>query len=100
MNASRALSKSADDALNALGKPSMQSIVWHMSENGVDLAPDNFNINKFAVVLRGLLGEGSETVLNMIYMNLCRHLKISPQADLELPALEKINRILEAKKMN
>jgi hypothetical protein len=98
MNASRVLSKSTEEALSALGRPSMQSLIWQMSKNGVDMAPDNFDINKFAQVLRGLLGEGSETVLNMIYMNLCRHLKINLQADQDLPALEKISKIIEAKK--
>lgn len=100
MDHSRVLYRSADEALDSLGTSAKQMIVWQMSENGVDMAPDNFDINKFAPVLYGLLGEGSETVLNMIYRNMCIRLKADAQANPGLPALERINKAIEAKKMN
>lgn len=100
MNASRALWKATEDTLNSLGKSTMRTIVWQMSQRGVDMVPDNFDVNKFAAVLGELLGEGSETVLNMIYRNMCKHLKIEVQTDSGLAALEKINKVLEARKMN
>lgn len=95
MNANRALWKSVEEALNSLGRPAMKTLTWQLSENGVSMVPDNFDVNKFAKVLKGFLGEGSEVILNMIYRNMCRHLKTNPQDDQDLPALEKISRILE-----
>jgi hypothetical protein len=101
MDAKRALFKSTEEALSSLGKPAMEAITWQMNEKGVDMAvPENFDINRFATVLGELLGEGSETVLNMIYMNMCRQLKIDMQVDPDLPVLERINRILKTEKMN
>jgi hypothetical protein len=99
MNASKALLKSMEEALDSLGKSATKTIMWQLGERGVDMAPDNFNVNKFALVLEELLGEGSETVLGIIYRNMCKQLKIDA-VDSDLPALEKINRILEAKKMS
>lgn len=100
MDTSKALLKATEDALNSLGKPTMQTLTWQLNKKGIEMAPDNFDIAKFAVALNGLLGEGSETVLNLICTNLCGHLKVSMPVDPRIPALEKINKILETKKMN
>jgi hypothetical protein len=100
MNASTALHKAAEEALDSLGESAKRAIMWQMSQRGVGMAPDDFNINKFASVLRDLLGEGSETMLGMIHANMCRHLKIDAQAHADVSALERINRVMESKKMN
>jgi len=99
LDAKKTLWKATEDALNSLGKSTMQMITWQMNKMDVEMAPDNFDIKKFAVALNGLLGEGAEMVLNLAYANLCRQLKID-LADPGLPALDKINRVLETKKMN
>ncbi|MEW6604682.1 MAG: hypothetical protein AB1351_08350 [Thermoproteota archaeon] len=100
MNANRALWKSVEEALNSLGRPTMKTLTWQLSENGVSMAPDNFDVNKFDKVLKEFLGEGSEVILNMIYRNMCRYLKTNQRDDQDLRALEEINRILEAEKMS
>lgn len=98
MDANRALRKSIEESLNSLGRQTMQTIMWQMSENGVNIRADNFDINKFVIILRGFFGEGSESLLNMIYKNMCRHLKIDPQTDQSLTVLENIKRIFESEK--
>ena len=78
----------------------MEAITWQMKEKGIEMTmPENFDINRFATVLGELLGEGSETVLNMIYMSMCRQLEIDMQVDPNIPALERINKVLETRKM-
>jgi len=47
MNAAKALWKYTEDTLNSLGESTMQTIAWQMSERGVEMAPDNFDINRF-----------------------------------------------------
>jgi hypothetical protein len=98
MNASTALHKATEEALDSLGKSAKRAIMWQMSQRGVGMAPDDFNVIKVAAVLRDLLGEGSETVLGMIHANMCRRLKIDAQAHPGLPALERISRVMESKK--
>lgn len=99
MDVNEALWKSTQDALNMLGKSTMQTLSWQLSSKGFEMTPDNFDINKLAAALSGLLGEGSEPVMGLIHQNLCRHLKVDP-ADPDIPARDRINKILEAKKMN
>jgi hypothetical protein len=100
MDAGRILWKSVEDALDSLGKSAKQTMLWQLSRRGFQAAPDNFDINRFALALSDLLGEGSETVLDLVYRNLCRNLEAEQSADPGLPALDSINKILEAKKMN
>lgn len=100
MDASGALWKATEETLNSLGKSTMQTLVWQLSRKGFVMAPDSFDINKFAVALSDLLGEGSEPLLSLIYRNLCKNLELDEAADSDLPALDRINKILEAKKMN
>ena len=99
MNATKVLGKCAEDVLDSLGESTMQTISWQMSKRGVEMAPDNFDIRRFAIVLNELLGTGSETILNMICRNLCERLKTDFPADPKMSALEKISRIMETKKM-
>ena len=99
MDVSEVLWKSTQDALNILGKSTMQTLSWQLNSKGSEMTPDNFDINKFAAALGCLLGEGSEPVMSLVHQNLCRHLKVDP-ADPDIPARDRINKILEAKKMN
>jgi hypothetical protein len=100
MDVSEALWKSTQDALNILGKSTMQTLSWQLNRKGFEMAQGNFDINKFAAALGGLLGEGAEPVMGLVYQNLCRHLEVDPAADPDIPARDRINKILEAKKMN
>jgi hypothetical protein len=99
MDAGGALWKATEDTLNSLGKSAKQTLVWQLGRRGFEMAPDNFDINRFALELRDLLGEGTEPLLGLVHRNLCKHLKVDPALDSELPALDRINKILEAKKM-
>ena len=58
------------------------------------MGPDSFDFNKFAAVLGDLLGEGTEPLLDLVYKNLFKHIKVDVGIDPSLPAL-KINNILE-----
>lgn len=100
MNANAVLWKCTEDALAALGRSTMHMLVWQISRSGVETSPDKFDIRKFAGALRGLLGEGSESVLNLVYKNLLRRMQVEATPDPGLPPLEKIMKLLEAKKMN
>jgi hypothetical protein len=100
MNAGKVLYNSTEEALDSLGKSAKQMIIWQMSERRAGMAPDDFDIDRVAFVLSELLGEGSETVLNMVYRNVCARLGVEMQANADLPALEKINKVMEAKKMS
>jgi hypothetical protein len=71
-----------------------------MNKKGFEMAPDSFDINKFSAVLGDLLGEGAEPIMNLVYKNLFKHLKADVDTDANLPALHRINKILETKKMN
>ena len=100
MDVSKALWKSTQDALNSLGKSTMQTLLWQLSSKGFEMTQDNFDVNKFAAALSSLLGEGCEPVMGLIHQNLCRHLEVDPAVDLDTPAQDRINKILEAKKMS
>ncbi|MGI0048525.1 MAG: hypothetical protein ACREAW_03200 [Nitrososphaera sp.] len=75
----------------------MQTLPWRLNRKGFEMTRDNFDINKFAAALSGLLGEGAEPVMGLVYQNLCRHLKVDPAADPDTPARDRINKILEVK---
>jgi hypothetical protein len=77
----------------------MHTVVWQINKMDVDTTPDNFDIQRFAAALQSLFGEGSETIMNLIYRNLCRQLEVKAELD-KAPAIERINKILEARKMN
>jgi hypothetical protein len=98
-DAGRALWKATEETLNLLGKSTKRTLVLQLNMLGFEMVPDSFDINRFAVMLRELLGEGSEPVLNLVYRNLCKNLEVDP-ADSGLPALDRINKVLKAKKMN
>jgi hypothetical protein len=98
MDASKALWKATEDALNSSVKSTMQTLTWQMNKS-IEMVPNNFGIKKFAVAFNGLLGQGSETVSNLIYTNSCKHLKVKTSLDPSRLALDKINKILKTKKM-
>jgi hypothetical protein len=100
MDAGKALWKSAENTLCSLGRSAMQTLTWQLINKDTEMTPDNFDIEKFALELGSLLGEGAEPLLSRIHRNLCKQLGEDPAADLSLPALDRIKKILEAKKIN
>jgi len=65
--------ESTMEVLEDLGEETMQAFMWQLGTRGVVFAPDSFNLTHFASVLRELLGDGSESLLEEIYQNiLCR----------------------------
>ena len=99
MDANRILWECTEDALYSLGKSAMQTIAWQMKQRDVGMLPDNFDIKMFSIVLGDLIGSGAETILSIICRNLCERLKTEMPVDPEISALEKIGKVLEAKKM-
>ena len=99
MNINRVLWSCTEDALYSLGRSTMHTVVWQINKMDVDTTPDNFDIQRFAIALQNLFGEGSETILNLIYKNLCEQLQVKAELD-QAPAIERINKVLEARKMN
>ena len=85
------------DALQSLGKLTMDIVIWQIKKMDVDTTPDNFDIQRFALALQSLFGEGSETIMNLIYRNLCRQLEVKAELD-KAPAIERINKVLNAKR--
>ena len=49
--------KCTSDALMSLGEPTMQSLVWHVN-NGAPVGPEEFDIVKFEIALREMVGGG------------------------------------------
>ena len=84
------------NALQSLGKLTMHIVIWQIKKMDVDTTPDNFCVQRFALALQSLLGEGSETIMNLIYRNLWKQLKVKAELD-KAPAIERINKILEAR---
>lgn len=78
----------------------MQTLTWQLLSKGIEMRPDNFDVAKFASGLGGLLGRGAEPLLCRIHSNLCRQVGADPNADTDLPKLDRIKKILEAKKLN
>ena len=61
------------EVLEGLGEETMKALIWQLNTRNVNLALDSFDLHVFAVELHGLLGDGSESLLEEIYENIiCR----------------------------
>lgn len=100
MNMNRVLWSCVEDALQSLGKSAMHNIISQVNKMGIDITPDNFDFQRFATALQSLFGEGSETIMSIACKNLCKRLDVKAEPDPALPAVERINKILEEKKRN
>ena len=57
--------KCTSDALMSLGEPTMQSLVWHVN-NGAPVGTEEFNIVKFEIALREMVGGGADIILSIV----------------------------------
>jgi hypothetical protein len=100
LNIDIALWSCVEDALQSLGMSTMNAVVLQINKMNVDTTPDKFDINRFSLALESLFGEGSEAIMDRIYKNLCKRLEVVVVPDPALPVIERINKILEPKKMS
>ncbi len=85
--------KCTSDALMSLGEPTMQSLVWHVN-NGAPVGPEEFDIVKFEIALREMVGGGADIILSIVADSLAAELKIETPFELELSAMGRIKQIL------
>lgn len=95
MNLQRLAWKCTQDALATLGEPTMQSLEWHMSNAGVSMAPDDFDIKRFHASLFELMGVGADIVMDIIAGNMAAELKLESEPGGSLPGIERVLKILE-----
>lgn len=81
-------------ALMTLGEPTMQSLVWH-ANNGAPVAPEEFDIVKFEIALRDMLGGGADIILSIVADSLAAELEIDTPFEPGLSAMERIRQILD-----
>lgn len=82
------------DALLTLGEPTMQSLVWHANNCGVPMAPEEFDVARFAEVLRDMIDGGADIILSIAADSLAAELKIEAPFDPKLSGVERINKVL------
>ena len=85
--------KCTSDALMSLGEPTMQSLVWH-AHNGSPVAPEEFDIVKFEIALRDMVGGGADIILSIVADSLAAELKIETPFEPKLSAMGRIKQIL------
>jgi hypothetical protein len=95
MNPQEALSKCARDALLTLGEPTMQSLVWHLSNAGVQMTPDAFDVRKFYEGLQDIVGGGADIVMDIVARSMALELKLNVDFDSHASALDKVLKVLE-----
>jgi len=86
--------KCTSDALMTLGEPTMQPLVWH-ANIGAPVAPEEFDIVKFKIALRDLVGGGADILVSIVADSLAAELKIETPFESELSAMGRIKQILD-----
>lgn len=86
------LYKCVQDSLAALGEPTLQSLVWHVGNAGVQMAPENFDICKFYVALYDMTGGGADIIMDLVAKQMAAELKM--EVDPDAPSLEKVLKIM------
>ncbi|AIF84384.1 hypothetical protein NTE_02331 [Candidatus Nitrososphaera evergladensis SR1] len=96
MNPQAVLLKCAWEALSTLGEPTMQSIVWHLSNAGVEMVPETFDIRKFYPALADMIGDsGADIIMEIAARSMVLELQLDVPTDPRDPALEKVLKVLE-----
>ncbi|HEX2013609.1 MAG TPA: hypothetical protein VLA68_00135, partial [Nitrososphaera sp.] len=88
--------------LSSLGEPTMQALFWELSTQGVATNPEEFDIKKFDQEMKKIFGDGADVFMEEIYSQFKEHMErqygeegnIAEIDDQNLPAIEKIQRIL------
>jgi hypothetical protein len=81
------------NALSILGKPTMECLVWQLTQKGVSFAPSTFDIDHFNKELELLFGEGSGVIMRLIHQKLCD--RMGKEIDESGPIIEKIRQLVE-----
>lgn len=87
------LYRCVQDALATLGEPTMQSLVWHIGNAGIQMAPENFDIRQFYAALADMTGGGADIIMEIVARCLANELKL--EVDPDAPALEKVLKVLQ-----
>ena len=95
MNPREVLLKCTQDALLALGEPTMQSLVWHLNNAGVQVVPENFDIRRFYAALKDMMGGGADIIMDIVAHTMAFELQLDVTLDPRAPALEKVLKVLE-----
>lgn len=76
----------------------MQSIVWHMNNASVSMAPENFDVRKFDAALKVLMGEGGNIVMDLVAQKMATELGLDATLKNSLSGLDKVLKVLEMAK--
>lgn len=98
MNSQEVLLRCARDALSTLGEPTMQSLVWHLNNAGVQMTLDAFDIRKLYSALEDLVGGGADIIMDIVARSMASELRLDVPLDPRAPALEKVLKVLEVAK--
>ena len=94
--------------LSSLGEPTMQALFWELSSQGVTTNPEEFDIRKFDAEMKKNFGDGANVFMEEIYSQFKgqfeqrygEHGNLPTSDEENLPAVEKIQRILSLKVMS
>ncbi|HJS82275.1 MAG TPA: hypothetical protein VJ742_05510 [Nitrososphaera sp.] len=94
--------------LSSLGEPTMQALFWELSSQGVTTNPEEFDIRKFDAEMKKIFGDGANVFMEEIYSQFKgqfeqrygEHGNLPTSDEENLPAVEKIQRILSLKVMS
>lgn len=98
MNLQALLWRCTQDALVALGEPTMQSIAWHMDKVGVSVTPENFDVRKFDAALKVLMGEGANVIMDLVAQKMAKELGLDATFKNGLSGLDRVLKVLETAK--
>lgn len=77
----------------ALGESTMQSFVWH-ANNGAPVAPEEFDIVKFEITLRDMVGGDADIILSIVANSPAAEFKIETPFEPKLSTMRRIKQIL------
>lgn len=95
MNLQELLWRCTQDALAALGEPTMQSLVWHMNNASVSMTPQSFDVRKFDAALKVLMGEGASIVMDLVAQKMATELGFDATFKNGLSGLDRVLKVLE-----
>ncbi|WP_415283966.1 hypothetical protein [Candidatus Nitrososphaera sp. FF02] len=94
MSVGELLCRCARDALSTLGEPTVQSLLWHMGNAGVKMAPGEFDIKRFYSALYDMTGGGADIIMEIIARRMADELGM--QMNTSATGLEKVLEVLKA----
>ncbi|MEM2140093.1 MAG: hypothetical protein QXJ74_04240 [Nitrososphaera sp.] len=95
MNLQRLAWKCTQEVITTLGEPTMQSLEWHMSQSGISMVPEEFDIKRFHAALYELMGDGADIIMELVAKQMAEELEISADYDKGLIGIERVLRLFE-----